>query len=161
MTFWPSGLGEWSVLPALSMQAGAGLMLSRWLQSSFGWLWAIILFFPAREGWVIYLLRGLTQLSSGHGGNANPRTIRCCLQLWEAVHDQTLIFCCQFSIYHLWPNKAFPPAHCHCSLQPLMKCSGVSMGADIDGFFLELSFFTNSTEDVSRAPAIISVKHKG
>lgn len=161
MTFWPSGLGEWSVLPAHSVQVGAGLMLSRWLQSSFCWPWAIILFFLAHEGWVIYLLCGLTQLWWGHDGNANVRTIGCCLQLWEAVHDQTLIFCCQFSIYHLWPNKASPPAYCCCSLQPLMKCSGVSMGADIDMFFLEFSFFTNRTEDVSRDPATTSVKHKG
>lgn len=138
-----------------------------------GWCWAdgcraafagsepSYCFFLAREGWVIYLLRGLTQLWSGHDGNANARTTRCCLRLWGAVHDQTLIFCCQFSIYHLWPNKAFPPAYCLSSLQLLMKCSSVSMGADIDVFFLEFSFFTNSTEDVGRAPATIFVKHQG
>lgn len=35
------------------------------------------------------------------------------------------------------------------------------MGADIDVFFLEFSFFTSSTEDVSRDPTTISVKHEG
>lgn len=114
-----------------------------------------------KVGLFIYLLRGPTQLWSGHDGNANARTIRCCLQLWGAVHDQTLIFCCQFSIYHLWPNKAFPPAYCLSSLRLLMKCSNASMEADIDVFFLEFSFFTNSTEDVTRAPETISVKCEG